>query len=120
MKKLIFLFLIFPLTMFAQSFLISNIPLPKTYIQNLEPYECSETCMQEYLDNGMIFSFLSYAHSKLENKEHDEIRMINISIFNLSSSTISDKLRIALLLPYKKNRQICFNNDKCRFCIPYG
>ncbi len=102
MRKSIFLFFIFPLSLFAQSFLISNIPLPKTYVQNLEPYECSDKCMQEFIDHGMIFSFLSYAQSKLENKELDEIRMMHIPIFNLSSSIVGDKLRIALLLPYKK------------------
>ncbi len=101
MKKLYLLTLIFPIIIFAQSYLISNIPLPKTYIQNLDPYPCSESCMQEYLDNDMIFSFLSYADSKLENPELDEIRMINISILNLGSSIISEKVRIALLLPYK-------------------
>lgn len=99
MKK--FLFLILPIVLFGQSFLISNIPIPKTYIQNLDPYECNEKCMQEYLDNGMIFSFLAHADSKLENKEQEEIRMMNIAILNLGSHIISDKIRIALLLPYK-------------------
>ncbi len=99
MKK--FLFLILPIVLFGQSFLISNIPIPKTYIQNLDPYECNEKCMQEYLDNGMIFSFLAYADSKLENEEQEEIRMMNIVILNLGSRIISDKIRIALLLPYK-------------------
>jgi len=56
--------------------------------------------MQEYLDNGMIFSFLAYADSKLENEEQEEIRMMNIAILNLGSHIISDKLKIALLLPY--------------------
>ncbi|MBU1658444.1 hypothetical protein KKG72_05245 [bacterium] len=101
MKKLILTFLLLPLALFAQSFLISNIPIPKTYIQNLDPYPCNEACMQRYLDNEMIFSFLAHADSKLENKEQDEIRMMSISIFNLGSSIITDKLRIALLLPYK-------------------
>ncbi|MEA3330750.1 MAG: hypothetical protein U9Q29_03550 [Campylobacterota bacterium] len=99
MKKLIFLLL--PLAVFAQSFLISNIPIPKTYIQNLDPYPCNEECLQEYLDNDMIFSFLSHVDRKLDNKEQDEIRMINISILNLGSKIISEELRIALLLPYK-------------------
>ena len=99
MKK--FLFLILPIVLFGQSFLISNIPIPKTYIQNLDPYKCNEKCMQEYLDNGMIFSFLAYADSKLENQEQEEIRMMNISILNIGAHIISDKLKIALLLPYK-------------------
>ena len=100
MKKLIFLLL--PIAIFAQSFLISNIPIPKTYIQDLDPYECTEACMQDYLDNDMIFSFLSRADEKLENDEHDEIRVMNISILNLGSTILSSKVKIAMLLPYKK------------------
>ncbi len=102
MKKLIFTILLLPVIGFAQSFLISNIPLPKTYIQNLDPYPCSENCMQEYIDNDMIFSFLAHATTKLENEEHNELRNMSISIFNLGSTIISKKLKIALLLPYKK------------------
>ncbi len=100
MKKILLLLL--PLAMFAQSFLVSKIPLPKTYIQNLDPYECSESCMQEYLDNDMIFSFLAHANKKLPNKEQDEIRVLNISILNLGANILSNKVRIAMLLPYKK------------------
>lgn len=100
MKKLVILLL--PIAIFAQSFLISNIPIPKTYIQNLDPYECDEVCMQEYLDNDMIFSFLSHADEKLENDMHDEIRVMNISILNLGATVLSSKVKIAMLLPYKK------------------
>lgn len=101
MKKLYFLTLIFPVVIFAQSYLISNIPLPKTYIQNLDPYPCDENCMQVYLDNDMIFSFLSHADSKLANEEQDEVRKMSISILNLGSAILTEKIRIALLLPYK-------------------
>jgi len=102
MKKLLFTFLLLPAVLFAQSFLISNIPVPKTYIQNLDPYPCDENCMQEYIDNDMIFSFLAHASSKLENVEQDELRSMSIAILNLGSVIISKKLKIALLLPYKK------------------
>ena len=102
MKKLIFTILLLPVIGFAQSFLISSIPLPKTYIQNLDPYPCSENCMQEYIDNDMIFSFLAHATTKLENEDHNELRNMSISILNLGSSIINKKLKIAILLPYKK------------------
>ncbi|WP_324172892.1 hypothetical protein [Sulfurimonas sp.] len=101
MKKKLLLTMLLPLSLFAQSYLISNIPLPKTYIQNLDPYPCEESCMQEYLDNDMIFSFLSHAQTKLNNEEQDEVRMMNISILNIGSQIINYKLHIALLLPYK-------------------
>ncbi|MEA1892650.1 MAG: hypothetical protein U9N33_08070 [Campylobacterota bacterium] len=101
MKKLFILSILFPMMIFAKSYLISNIPPPKTYIQNLDPYPCNETCLQEYLDNGMIFSFLSHADTKLDNRNQDEVRKMSISILNLGSHIILDKFRIALLLPYK-------------------
>ncbi len=91
-----------PMLVYAQSFLISNIPIPKTYIQNLDPYKCDDKCLQDYLDKDMIFSFLSHANIKLQNKELDEVRMMHISILNLGSELFSSKLKIALLLPYKK------------------
>lgn len=103
MKIILSILTFLSVALHAQSYLISNIPLPKTYIQNLDPYECDEECLQTYLDNEMIFSFLAHASSdQLENSQHDEIRMISISILNLGSSKEDKKLKIALLLPYKK------------------
>ncbi|MDF1875777.1 hypothetical protein JHD48_08515 [Sulfurimonas sp. SAG-AH-194-I05] len=102
MKKMLFILFVLPLAAFAQSFLISNIPVPKTYIQNLDPYACDEWCMQNYINNEMIFSFLAHAQSKLDNEEQDEMRMMYISILNLGSTINSDKIKIALLLPYKR------------------
>ncbi|SFV65901.1 Putative periplasmic protein [hydrothermal vent metagenome] len=100
MKKL--LFLILPAVIFAQSFMISNITLPRTYIQNLDPYECDDACMQDYLDKGMIFSFLAHADKKLTNKELDDARVMNIAILNIGAFNTGGKLKIALLIPYKK------------------
>jgi len=96
------LLLLLPIFLLAQSSIVSNIPLPKTYIQDLDPYECDEACLQEYIDNEMIFSFLAHADKKLENPEQDEVRVLNISILNLGSNILSGKVRIAMLLPYKR------------------
>ncbi len=128
MKKIIFAFLLLPIIIYAKSHLISPVPMPKTYILDLDPYPCSERCMQEYLDHGMIFSFLSHANSKLENSAHEEIRVKYISTLNLGdmaayatfmgelqdASTVEagvevisgvedsgKKVKIAMLLPYK-------------------
>ncbi len=100
MKKLLLLSL--PVVIFAQSFMVSNIPLPKTYIQDSDPYECNNQCMRDYLRRDMIFSFLSHADTKLADKELDEARSMNIAIFNLGAFNAGGQLKIALLLPYKK------------------
>lgn len=102
MKKILLTILLLSLSVFAQSFLISNIPVPKTYVQNLDPYPCDEECLQEYIDKEMIFSFLAHADTKLANEEQNEIRNMNVSILNIGSTIINTKIRIALLLPYKR------------------
>jgi hypothetical protein len=102
MKKLSLLLFVLPVVLFAKSYLVSDVPLPKTYIQNLDPYPCDEKCLEEYLAHDMIFSFLSHATSKLQNQELENVRLEQLSILNIKSKTINNiKVRIALLLPYK-------------------
>jgi len=101
MKKVL-LFLLLPYTIFAQSFMISSIPIPRTYIQDLDPYKCNNTCMKELLDNGQIFSFLSRTDKKITDTDLDEARSINMAVLNLGAYNSGAKLKIALLLPYKK------------------
>ncbi len=100
MKKLYILFLL-PVMLLAKSYLISDVPLPKTYIENLDPYPCSESCLKEYMDNGMVFYFLSHADVKIENKELNDFKLAQVSLLNISSQIITTKFRLALLLPYK-------------------
>ena len=100
MSKL--LFFLFPVILFAQSYMISNIPLPKSYVQNLDPYECDERCIGEFLARDMIFSFLAHAQQKLEDKELDEMRRIHVTLLNIGAFNPTAELKIALLLPYKK------------------
>jgi len=102
MKKILFTIIFIPIVAFAQSFLISTIPLPKTYVQNLDPYPCDEECMREYLDNEMIFSFLAHSNHKLDNEEFNSVKSLYISILNLGLTSTNLKFKIAMLLPYKK------------------
>jgi len=100
MKKLSVILL--PVFLLAQSFMISNIPLPRTYIQNLDPYECDEECLKEYLDKEMIFSFLAHADKKITNQALNDAKMINMAILNIGNIYANTTLRIAMLLPSKK------------------
>ena len=101
MKKL-YLLLLLPFVLSAQSFLISNIPLPQTYIQNLDPYPCDDECLQEYLDKGMIFSFLAHSNMGLDDFTLEQERRAHLATLQILPNTMNKKLRIALLLPYKK------------------
>lgn len=100
--KNIFIILLFPFLLTAQSFLISNIVLPKTSIQNLDPYPCDEDCLEDYIEEGFIFSFLAHSPSKLDDKELESVRLNYLSLFNIRPEITSSKIKIALLLPYKK------------------
>jgi SRSO17 transposase len=103
MIKKLFLLTVINVLLFSESFLVSNIPLPTTKILNLDPYPCDEVCLKEYLDNGMIFSFLAYTNDTiLVSKELQETRNIYVSVLNLGSFAVTKKIKIALLLPYKK------------------
>jgi hypothetical protein len=113
MKHLIFLLL--PLWLFAQSYLISTIPLPKTYVQNLEPYECDETCMQTLLEHGQVFSFLAAAQEKLEDPQLNETRLIYVGLFNLGSKRTDGQLKIAMMLPYNVIGRYAFSTSNAVF-----
>lgn len=102
MKKILLTLSLLFGTLYAQSFLVSDIPLPKNYVMDVEPYECDDACMRDLLENERIFSFMAYANKKLPNKELDESRLINAAILNIGNTNISGKFQVALLLPYKK------------------
>lgn len=102
MTKVLFLTLLLPIALFSQSFLISNVPLPKTFVLNLDPYPCDEKCLKKYYDDGLVFSFLANADYKLQNSALEKARVDYMSIFDIKHIFTDTKLRIALLLPYKK------------------
>ena len=103
MIKKFFTILLLSKLLLAKAFLTSNIPLPKTYVINLDPYPCNEKCLTNYLKHGKIFSFLAYtSDGTLKSHELQDIKNIYISVFNLGAMNITNKLKIAMLLPYKK------------------
>ena len=102
-KKYLSFLTLLPFSLFGAAFLTSNIPLPKTYVMNLDPYPCDESCLESYLKHGRVFSFLAHANEKeLESAELQDARNIYVSIFNLGSMTITNEFKVAMLLPYKK------------------
>jgi len=134
MKKLYFLALMFPISLFAKSYLISSVPLPKIAVLNLDPFACNEKCLQKYLKEGFLFSFLSHTDTKFQDVELGKVKEKYLAMFNVKQTTpqiasqttsqttppaanettyeatykatskiaSQDKIRIALLLPYKK------------------
>ncbi len=97
-----YLFLLLPFLIYAKSYQISSIPLPKTYVINMDIYPCNEKCMIDYYTNGYIFSFLAQADMEVENSKLNEKILIYKSLFNIGTlSSTESVVKVALLLPYK-------------------
>ncbi len=100
--KLLFILLV-PLWLFAQSSKISNIPLPRVYIQNLDIYPCDDACLEEMLEHGQIFSFLAHAdYRETDNEALAQNRLIYAALLHLGTSGFDGEFKVAMLLPYKK------------------
>ena len=102
MIKLIFLTLfLLPITLFSRSTQPSNVPLPEITVQNLDPYPCNEACMQKYLDNGLIFSYLSYTSIEMQSEFLSKEKVYYAPVIKNEPTIKRKKIRIALLMPYK-------------------
>jgi len=112
-----FLSLLLPLFLLAESTQVSPIPLPTSYIQVIDiEEECDNDCLQAYLDEGKIFTFLALAKEKLECMELDDERMIYVGLLNIGSSSMTqDELRIAMILPYKLIGRYAYSTSNAVF-----
>jgi SRSO17 transposase len=99
MKRFLLLLLFGVSLLSAQSSVVSSIPLPKTYVQNLTPYDCDAECLVDLIAHEQIFSFLSQMPETAEDPALNEQRLIYVSLFNLDSGEQGGGVRIALLLP---------------------
>ncbi|MEA1919280.1 MAG: hypothetical protein U9N52_05520 [Campylobacterota bacterium] len=107
---------LFPLFLWAESYLISKLPLPKTYIQNLDIQPCDTHCLEQYLIYGEIFSFLANAPDTIDNATLNESRLIHTTLLNLGSLRNPGKsLRIALLLPHRHIGRYAYSTTNSLF-----
>ncbi len=111
----LFFTLLLPFFLYAQSSKISTLPLPKTYIQNLDIYPCNESCMKEMLEYGQIFSFLAHSDIEFSDEELNESKLIYITLFNLGSAKFGGEFKIAMLLPYKKIGKYAYSTTNSVF-----
>jgi hypothetical protein len=112
-----FLLLLIPFFLIAESTQVSSIPLPTTYIQLIDIDEdCDNDCLQEYLLDGQIFTFLALADDTLECMELEDERMIYIGLFNIGSTNIvKEELKIAMILPYKLIGRYAYSTSNAVF-----
>jgi len=99
MIRQLLLFFLTASVLFAQSSVVSGIPLPKTYVQNLDPYDCDTECLADLIAHEQVFSFLGQMPEPVEDPALNEERLIYVSLFNLDSGEQGGGVRIAMLLP---------------------
>ena len=112
-----FLLLLIPFFLIAESTQVSSIPLPTTYIQLIDiDEECDNDCLQEYLLDGQIFTFLALAADTLECMELEDERMIYVGLFNIGSTNlVKEELKIAMILPYKLIGRYAYSTSNAVF-----
>lgn len=91
--------------MFAKSDKLSHIPPTKSIFLNIDAYTCNVECMEQLLDNGQIFSFISHYNSSM-----DELHSMRseFAYYQRIFRVFEDEefsIRIAMLVPQKSIRR---------------
>ncbi|PAF50627.1 hypothetical protein [Helicobacter sp. 13S00477-4] len=103
----IFLFVFIDTQLFARSYIISPLPLPKQEVVDISTDKCDEKCLEKLYTNGKIFSFVSKFKKDTQNIElraNLAVALGEIDSFMQSSmyqQKKSSKIKIALLVPKK-------------------
>lgn len=102
MKKLIFILCLLPLFVLAKSQYLSPLPLPESEVINLDTKYCSSSCLKNYYEDGLIFSFIANINDKNKTNSLLEILqglLVELNITNLPYFTEKPTFKIALLIP---------------------
>ena len=85
-QKLFILFLLAPNLILASGRYPSPLPTPTTEILNLDYNKCSTSCLEDYLKQGLIFSFM--ANFNEDNQNEELLESLNLLMNNLAISQI--------------------------------
>jgi len=111
-----FILLVFILSsMHAQSFLVSAIPLPKTYVLNTDENECDNECLYRLLEEERFFSFLAHAKDKINDPVLNDVLLIKTSLFNVERMRDYTELKVAMLLPYRVIGRYAYSTTNAAF-----
>ncbi|PAF44510.1 hypothetical protein [Helicobacter sp. 11S02596-1] len=98
---------IFDTQLFAKSYIISPLPLPKQEVVDISTEKCDEKCLEKLYNEGKIFSFVAKFKNDTQNIElraNLAVALSKIDSFMQSSvyqDKKSSKVKIALLIPKK-------------------
>ncbi|WP_331773839.1 hypothetical protein [Sulfurospirillum sp. 1612] len=103
MKSLLLLFVVISF-LFSKSEVPSTIPPAQSVFINLETQECHTECLNELLNNGKIFSFLSVYQN---HSEYDDIQNAYNEYSKLFGMSRSQEvtIKVAMLVPQKTIRR---------------
>lgn len=113
--KYIFLLSLGFIFLHAQSFLVSSIPLPKTYVLNTDENECNNECLYQLIEEERFFSFLAYAKDKIDDPILNDVLLIKTSLFNVERMRQYTELKIAMLLPYRVIGRYAYSTTNAAF-----
>ncbi|CAM2893258.1 hypothetical protein [Helicobacter burdigaliensis] len=102
MKKLFFILFLFPYLVFAKSQYLSPLPLPEGEVINLETKYCSSSCLKDYYEKGLVFSFIANINDNNKTNSLLELLqglLVELNITNLPYFTSKPTFKIALLIP---------------------
>ena len=100
---------------YAQSFLISSIPLPKVYVLNTDPNNCDNDCLRQLVKDELYFSFLAHAKDRIDDQELNDVLLIQTALFNVERMRQYTELKIAMLLPYKIIGRYAYSTTNAAF-----
>ena len=103
--KTVLSFFIIVSFMFAKSDKLSHIPPTKSIFLNVDAYTCNAECMEQLLNDGQIFSFISHYSSSM-----DELHSMRseFAYYQRIFRVFEDEefsIRIAMLVPQKSIRR---------------
>jgi len=99
MRILILIFSI-SISIYAKSYLLSSLNISKSEVIDLSTTPCSQSCLNQYLINGEIFSFLAKYNKEVYDTDVKNKFLMYSSIFNLEKEILLD-INIAVLFPQK-------------------
>ena len=104
MRVILIVLIVFTM-MFAKSDKLSHIPLTKSVFLNIDSSTCDVQCMEKLLDDGYIFSFISYYNSSTEELDSMKSEFAYYQrVFRIFDDT-DLAIRVAMLVPQKSIRR---------------
>ncbi|MCK9546594.1 MAG: hypothetical protein M0Q25_07795 [Sulfurospirillaceae bacterium] len=104
-KVILLLVLIFYSQIFASGRLFSSIPLPQNIFLDLDEQICDDECLNELVENGQVFSFLSKYERDFQHEDTLQEFYTNLSVaLNLDVQGDKPPIKLAVLYPQKKIR----------------